>query len=203
MARQHIDRIGTRGPDGTVYQTETSVSEEYATTAELEAVETTANAAVPDPTTTKGDLLAQAGGSFGIIRLPIGTDAQVLTADSGEGSGMKWAAAAGGSSAPTITFAGAGPDAGTLTISGASAGETISFIQMNGLQADAQAITLSAISTGVENVGNPANTPTSFIVDADGSGDMLLSLGSYKTKKYGFIIMGDGWTVVEAFTGGM
>lgn len=45
------------------------------------------------PTTTKGDL---AGFSTVSARVPVGTDAQVLTADSTQALGVKWATAAGG-----------------------------------------------------------------------------------------------------------
>jgi hypothetical protein len=49
-----------------------------------------ANAAV-NPTTTKGDLIVNDGGV--LARVPVGTDAQVLTADSTLPLGIKWATA--------------------------------------------------------------------------------------------------------------
>lgn len=48
------------------------------------------------PLTTKGDIH---GYDTADARIPVGTDDQVLTADSGEGLGVKWAAAGGGSGA--------------------------------------------------------------------------------------------------------
>ena len=48
------------------------------------------------PTTTKGDLIVF--NSTDNIRLPVGTDAYVLTADSAVAAGVKWAAAAAGGS---------------------------------------------------------------------------------------------------------
>lgn len=50
------------------------------------------------PLTTKGDLLTRS--ASGNVRLPIGSDGQVLTADSSQTSGLRWAAAGGGSSLP-------------------------------------------------------------------------------------------------------
>jgi hypothetical protein len=50
--------------------------------------------AMADPTTTKGDLVVH--GTFVTNRLPVGTDGQVLTADSTQNLGVAWKAAAGG-----------------------------------------------------------------------------------------------------------
>lgn len=47
------------------------------------------------PLTTKGDLIAF---STAATRLPVGTDGYVLTADSAEASGIKWAESSGGGS---------------------------------------------------------------------------------------------------------
>lgn len=55
---------------------------------------------VPSLLTTKGDILTY---STLPIRLGIGTNAYVLTADSGEATGMKWAVAATGTTSPLTT----------------------------------------------------------------------------------------------------
>lgn len=67
--------------------------------------ETTQTAAFDalSPLTTKGDLIVNDGTND--IRLAVGTDAFVLTADSTQASGVKWAAASGGTGSPVVVSA--------------------------------------------------------------------------------------------------
>lgn len=60
----------------------------------------TADAAIPKSTvTTKGDLIV-ATASGVVTRVGVGSNTQVLTADSTTASGVKWAASSGGASLP-------------------------------------------------------------------------------------------------------
>jgi|TARA_R100001530_G_C4321443_1_gene155971 hypothetical protein len=75
------------------------------------------------PTTTKGDILVDDGNN--LIRLGVGSDDEVLTADSGEDSGIKWAAGGGGGSSPWTTDSNVvnlNTDTDSVTIGSATAG---------------------------------------------------------------------------------
>jgi hypothetical protein len=96
-----------------------SLSIDTATTADLTTPQTLTNKTLTSPVLTtpsisnidaKGDLLAGTADNT-IGRLAVGTNGQVLTADSAEATGMKWAAAGGGGGMTLIS---------TTTLSGTS-----------------------------------------------------------------------------------
>lgn len=68
-----------------------------------------------DPTNTKGDLLART--TSALARIPIGSDGDVLTADSAQVAGVKWAAASGGVSSFNARTGAVMPLAGDYTAS--------------------------------------------------------------------------------------
>lgn len=74
----------------------------------------TLNTSSPISVTTKGDLLYHNG--TGVVRLPVGTNGYVLTADTS--LGVKWAAASSGSGTVTSIVAGTGLSGGTITTTG-------------------------------------------------------------------------------------
>jgi hypothetical protein len=70
----------------------------------LEDLETRTASYVEQKVTTKGDLLAATGNAT-LTRQAVGTNGQVLTADSTQATGIAWAPAAGGGIAATIVDA--------------------------------------------------------------------------------------------------
>lgn len=78
---------------------------------------------VPDsvtPLTTEGDLLVYAGGSppGGPVRLPVGSNGDVLTADSTSVNGVSWQPGSGGGGVGTATFTVPGGVITGLVVSG-------------------------------------------------------------------------------------
>lgn len=103
------------------------------------------------PTTTKGDVLVDDGTN--VIRLAVGTDDNILTADSGEASGLAWAAGA------TVSgLYGSGSD-GDLTVSSGTTTIDCSSARFLVKQYDSISIT----GTGVVNFSNPHANGTTII----------------------------------------
>ena len=113
----------------------------------------------------KGDLAGGTGADTA-VKLAVGTNDQVLTADSAEATGMKWAAAAGGSALLVQDESGTVSDAavdtirvpdGTLVDNGA--GDVSLRTVPTGV------IGASAYHDAVQSI--PASTPTALLMDAE------------------------------------
>ena len=120
-----------------------------------------AAAAAASPLTTKGDLY---GFSTVDARLPVGADDQVLTADSSEALGVKWAAAASGSG--DVSAAANLTDNAIVRGDGGAKGVQDSSVLID----DSDNIT-GATSLAVGNLNLASNTLSS----TDTNGDVILS----------------------------
>jgi hypothetical protein len=79
----------------------------------------------------KGDLIGGTGADT-FARLAVGTNGQVLTADSAETTGMKWASAAGSSSSYSLLGSAALTGSTTITVSGLSGYNNL-FVTVSGM----------------------------------------------------------------------
>lgn len=141
------------------------------TTGALSATDwNTFNGKLTSPLTTKGDLLSRDGSAH--VRLGVGTDGYVLTADSSQSSGLKWSAVP--SSTPNISGTRGSPDAitagGGVSFSGSSY-SNISFIAGSGgavtVTANPQISAASAVGQKLVLISRSA---TNTVTLADGNG---------------------------------
>lgn len=112
-----------------------------------------------DPT-AKGDLFPASDGST-LTRLPVGANNTVLTADSTTATGMKWAAAGGGSALTLISSTTIGSAVSSVTVTGAFSSTYDNY--------------LITINGGVASVSN----------------NLSLQLGSTTTGYFGFGFYGN------------
>jgi hypothetical protein len=112
------------------------------------------------PTTTKGDLIAHNGTDN--IRVAVGaTNGHVLTADSAEASGLKWAAASGGASEPLFV---------SKTDTESLAASTWTDIAGLSLSFTAASITQKILVRACVLAGNPSTATVLFrLVNEDGT----------------------------------
>ena len=130
------------------------------------------------PTTTKGDLLVDDGTN--VIRVAVGSNDQVLTADSAQASGVKWAAAGG--STPTRLDASTGYYIGW---------DCFDAAKLNSVSGTAAATTVSTMGTG-EGVAGVQTQSTG--TDTTGrSGSLLFS---NQSPEYG---LGEGTLTFTAY----
>jgi hypothetical protein len=111
--------------------------------------------------TAKGSILV-GDGTTDPVALAVGDDDQVLTADSGEASGLKWAAAGGGSGDITSVVAGSGMTGGAT--SGAA---TVNVIGGDGITANANDVAITAAQTTITSVLN-----ASLVIGRDADNDI-------------------------------
>jgi hypothetical protein len=125
-------------------------------------------AKLTSPLTTKGDLLSRDGTTH--VRLPAGTNGQVLSANSATASGLEWVAAASGDI--TDVVAGAG-----LTGGATSGSATVNVVAGTGIvvAADSVAVDAGLGASKIPQVGGTALGANGVVV-ANGLGTALTSL---------------------------
>lgn len=114
----------------------------------------------------KGDLIAGTGANTA-ARLAVGSNTQVLTADSGEATGLKWAAA-GGASAGTNLFTVENQTGSTLTKGTVvmDTGSGASYIQVAKASADSRNSILGVLSADIVNTATGSCVGLGGIVTA-------------------------------------
>lgn len=145
------------------------------------------------PTTTKGDLIVNDGSDN--VRLAVGTNAYVLTADSTTASGVKWAAVAAGTTVAddTTTNATYYPTFSTAT-SGTFSTATVSSTKLtyNPSLGDLRATQLAA-SNGIMFTSQTINTSVTFPTGYDGISGKNSTIASGVTVT---VPSGATWTIV-------
>lgn len=147
----------------------------------------TASAGFADPTTTKGDLIVHGAST---TRLGVGSNGQVLTADSTVTNGVKWATPAGGGSGYQYTY---------VTKNTNYTASNLDFVFVTDVSAGAVTITLPApVANGCVSVkrfaasGNAVQVaaPVGAYIDASGVGTATVN-SQYQSQD--FISDGTNW----------
>jgi hypothetical protein len=139
------------------------------------------NTAVQSSTlTTKGDTFVATAASA-VTRLGVGTNGQVLTADSTDAKGIKWATPSTGS--VTSVTAGTGLSGGTITTTGTIAIDTATTVD----KTTAQTLTNKTLTTPIINqpktyIGYTAKTAAYTV--ASGDEGYLFSMNNAATQQF-------------------
>jgi hypothetical protein len=145
------------------------------------------------PTTTKGDLIVNDGSDN--VRLAVGTNAYVLTADSAQATGVKWAAVSAGTTVAddTSTNATYYPTFSTAT-SGTFSTATVSSTKLvyNPSLGDLRATQLAS-SNGILFTNQTVNTSVTFPTGYEGISGKNTTIASGVTVT---VPSGANWTIV-------
>jgi hypothetical protein len=179
----------------------------------------------PDPTTTKGDLLARSASA--LARLGVGSDGQVLTADAASVAGVKWAASAGGVPTARRIIAGTGiaitpagddlsvdrthsvVDDTTIQKHRISFGGTLvgTRREINFINGANVGITIAddaannRVNVTVAGTGGAGGSQTPWVSDIDGGGFKLYSAGRIAIANTGITIPDAGATDIRLLIG--
>lgn len=160
----------------------------------------TANAAIPESVVTaKADLLV-ASASGVVDNLAVGTNGQVLTADSTQTLGVKWATAASGYQQPTIGSTAIPSGTTVATI----AGLTLTSPTLNtGYNVSPKEKTTVSVSGATGTVNFDVLTQGVLYYTANASANFTLNFrGSSGTTLNSLMSVGDSWSVVFICTNG-
>ena len=113
---------------------------------------------------TKGDILVATGATT-LAKVPVGSNTQVLTADSAEASGVKWAAGGGGGSGDIVSTL----TSAEISITGATTATISRWHVCSGTSADYTVTLPTAASNAGKMIGFRMATGLTKIVTLDGN----------------------------------
>jgi hypothetical protein len=138
-----------------------------------------------DALTSKGDLLVYDGSDY--VRVPVGTNDDVLTADSAQSAGVKWAAGGGGG----------GDGTGWTLITTSTIGSTVATVSLDNTVFDGSYTNYRVVFEGISWQNDDGGI--SFQVSTD-NGTSYLNTDEYSyTRGWGYTVTADASKTTKVF----